>query len=357
MSWSASAPNGEAARTPSQYVMIAVIGIAVAIVGSFGFDQKQRYDEALARADRDTLNAAILVAETTARTFEDIDATLGAVILLQRDAEAGVRRDKATLFRLMRIINDTSPMIDVVGWFDAGGDLIVSSLAPDRPSINIADREYFIAQRDGAAKGLFVAAPVQSRANGAWIITMSRRLETSDGRFAGVVSALIDPAYFASIFRAVELGPGRIGALFRADGTVLAREPQLTERLGQSAATAAWFREQVPSAPSGTYRGRSVFDGSERILSFAKVAGGAQIASVSVPRSEALAVFYRNLVRSGVRYGVLLLLLFAGTWLLLVQLRRRQRADGRFRDLLESAPEAMVIAEPSGRIALVNAQM
>ncbi|HYM03869.1 MAG TPA: ATP-binding protein, partial [Stellaceae bacterium] len=47
----------------------------------------------------------------------------------------------------------------------------------------------------------------------------------------------------------------------------------------------------------------------------------------------------------------------AGTWLLLVQLRRRQRADGRFRDLLESAPEAMVIAEPSGRIALVNAQM
>ncbi len=191
---------------------------------------------------------------------------------------------------------------------------------------------------------------------GDWIIGVSRRLETPDGRFAGIAGAVVDPAYFAAVFRSINLGPGRIAALFRADGTVLAREPELTGRLGESAAAAAWFRNQVPRASTGTYHGPNVFDGSERILSFAKAAGGTQVVSVSVARAEVLAGFYRDVARGAARIGVLLLVLVAGAWIFAVQLRRRQRADGKFRDLLEAAPEAMVIVEPSGRIALVNAQ-
>jgi len=71
---------------------------------------------------------------------------------------------------------------------------------------------------------------------------------------------------------------------------------------------------------------------------------------------DAIAIFRHDVVRGGARLAVTLMALFGSAWLLIVQLERRQRADGRFRELLEAAPDAMVIVDPKGRIALINAQ-
>jgi PAS domain S-box-containing protein len=357
---SASSASSMAARrvveTPSRQVALGVAVIAAVILGSFAYDHWQRYDDALAKADRDTRNAAVLLAEHTARTFEGIDETLRAVASLHRDVTAGHYRDKATIHELLKTIDGGSPALRAIGWVDADGNRTVSSLFLDPPPLNIVEQEHFTAQRDGVAHGVYVAAPIRSKLTGDWIINVSLRLETPDGRFAGIATAVVDPNYFASVYRTIEMGPSRIAVLFRGDGTILAREPELTTRLGRSAAASTWFREQVPRATAGTYHGVNLFDGSERILSFAKVAGGAQVVSVSVLRADALADFRKDLARGVARMSFTLLVLLLGARLLTVQLRRRQRADGTFRDLLEAAPDAMIIVDQQGRIALINAQ-
>ncbi len=132
------------------------MGLAVIVavtLASFGYDSEQRYDEAIDRADRDTLNAAVLLAETITRTFEGIDETLGSVVLLQRDAEVGIVRNRATLQELLKIIENGSPPLRAVAWIDAEGHWLVSSMALDQPLLDVGEREYFTAQRDGTAQG------------------------------------------------------------------------------------------------------------------------------------------------------------------------------------------------------------
>jgi PAS domain S-box-containing protein len=329
---------------------------AAVIVASFAYDQVQRYQGALGAADRETHNASILLAEATARSFEDIDATLRTVVLLQHDIAAGVYGRKPAIRELLNAIQGSSPVMRAIGWTDAAGNRVASSLYPDPPPLNVADQEQFIAQRNGAARGLYIAAPYYSKLTGDWIIGASRPLESPDGSFAGIALGFVEPDYFAGVFRSLELGRSRVAVLLRDDGMVMVREPVDEHRLGRSVAAAPLFREHSPNDSVGTLHGRAFPGDRERIISYARVPGTRQIVSVSVTRADALADFRIGLIRGGARLGFVLFALVAGARLFAVQLRRRQRADGEFRDLLEAAPDAMVIVDADGRIVLVNAE-
>ena len=75
---------------------------------------------------------------------------------------------------------------------DDSGDLVASSLAANRPRINVAHESHFIAQKQERGIGLFLSPPVTSLQNGRKIITFSRRLETSNGKFMGIVTGFSD---------------------------------------------------------------------------------------------------------------------------------------------------------------------
>ena len=345
-------------NTSSGQVIAAVGLITTLILGSFGYDQWQRYDTSLAKADRDTRNAAVLLAENTARTFEGITATLHEVVSLRRDAEAGLYRDDGAFHKLLKAIDGSSPALSAIGWIDAQGNPVASSLPASQPPSDIAGQEHFTAQRAGKDGGerLYIAAPIRSPLSDGMIFNVSLRLEAADGRFAGIAAGVVDPNYFAAVYRSIELAPSRIAALYRGDGTILVREPPMPDRLGRSVADADWFRGLAPRGPAGTFHARNYFDGTERIASYARVPGRAELVSVSISRDDALGDFRLQLLQAGARLGLLLSALFIGAWLLIRQLRRQQRADGMFRDLLEAAPDAMVILDRQSRITLVNAQ-
>ncbi|HUH85649.1 MAG TPA: ATP-binding protein [Stellaceae bacterium] len=342
-------------NTPGRQVATVVAAVAIVILASFGYDQWQRYDEVLARAGRETRNASVLLAETTARTLEAIDRTLRAVVSLRRDVAGGVR-GTALVHDLLEAIRGGSPVMRAVGWTDAAGNLAASSQYVDPPPLNVANQELFAAQRDGRAQVVYIAAPSQSKRNGEWMIGVSRRLETADGRFDGVALGVVDPGYFTTVFRSIELGSSRAAVLLRGDGVVMVREPPDDRPLGQSVADGLLFQEHLPRSPVGTFSGRAFLEGSERIISYARVPGSQYVVSVSIARAAALSEFFRDFRRGLIRVGITLLALIVGGGLLVIELRRRQRADGKFRELLEAAPDAMVIVDRDGRIALANAR-
>ena len=89
----------------SHQVVIGVGAIAAVVLISFVHDQHQRYEDAIALADRDTRNAALLLAENTARAFDSIEGTLRALAALHHDVVAGVYQDRATIHNLMAAIH------------------------------------------------------------------------------------------------------------------------------------------------------------------------------------------------------------------------------------------------------------
>src|SRR5258708_20791678 len=91
---------------------------------------------------------------------------------------------------------------------DAQGTQRHRSHGSSPPNLDVSDRSYFIAQRDGTAKGLFFSEPLVTRSEGRVGIVLSRRLEDAAGSFAGVVTAILDLEELQHFYGAVNLRNG-----------------------------------------------------------------------------------------------------------------------------------------------------
>ncbi|OYX82200.1 MAG: hypothetical protein B7Y75_06615, partial [Azorhizobium sp. 35-67-5] len=92
------------------------------------------------------------------------------------------------------------------------------------PMINVADRDYFIVQRDRPPKTLFISRPFISRdADKAPSVAVSLRRSRPDGSFDGIVMGIMKLSYLQELLSATHLGPNGQVALLRSDGVVLLR--------------------------------------------------------------------------------------------------------------------------------------
>ena len=96
------------------------------------------------------------------------------------------------------------------------------------PEIDFSDRNYFKAhvERD---VGIFIGEALKPRPpyDGAPFFGVSRRRQTDDGSFAGVIQASVLPEYFENFYARIGHDAGSFFALGLTDGTVLARFPVL----------------------------------------------------------------------------------------------------------------------------------
>ena len=105
---------------------------------------------------------------------------------------------------------------------DENGDVVLASTLP-LPKVNLADREHVKLHREHDTGRPFISKPVVARVNGHSSVILTRRLNHPDGSFAGVVGVAINPSYFSSVYRQVDLGEHGIVALVgREDGIIRA---------------------------------------------------------------------------------------------------------------------------------------
>ncbi|QAZ69309.1 response regulator [Solidesulfovibrio carbinolicus] len=109
--------------------------------------------------------------------------------------------------------------------FDADGKMRGHSREWPTPRVMVADREYFTAQKAADGDFLFISEPLRNRVNNAWMISLSRRIDTPSGVFAGVLMAAIDVQYFLDIYTALKLPHDATIVLRRGDGLPLAAYP------------------------------------------------------------------------------------------------------------------------------------
>ncbi len=110
-----------------------------------------------------------------------------------------------------------------VNIIDAAGNWLGGSLLTKGD--NVLDRAFFRHHRDSPDRKLFIGIPIQIRVSGQQIITVSRRLQSADGGFAGVVFAAIGLSYFTSHYASDDLGTNTSVLLAMTDGTLLAQHP------------------------------------------------------------------------------------------------------------------------------------
>ena len=340
---------------------LAVFGVAFAgaIVVLFLVDLQGRYREAITRANQSVRNHAEVLAAEAARAFDSVDRSLRVAEIAHRTAlesvPAAAREGAArTPHEVLEQIQRTSPMIVSIGWTNAAGDLLVASHSAAPSARNVADRSYFIAQRDDPDAGMFVAPPFRSGRTGDWLTSASRRLTNSDGSFAGVVNAMLDPAYFAGIYRSINVGNGGTVMLFHRNGSLLAREPFIAHAIGRSFATGPLFSTWLDQADVGTFEVNGYFDGQPRISGYKLVPGLPLVVLVSVSRGEVLAPWYRYLYTFGPMVAFVVVVILIGTFLLVRQTQKIGDTSNELTLTLDNIAHGLVMIDSELRLIVCN---
>ncbi|HXA35676.1 MAG TPA: ATP-binding protein [Steroidobacteraceae bacterium] len=303
---------------------IAILGVLVVVgfAGSSAYDAWRAYNNALAATNREIINVATALAEQTAWTFQGID-------LLLSDTARWYQSDskKLTPERLDEVLANRSAgvrQVRLISITDAQGIQRHRSNGTPAPNLDVSDRSYFLAQRDGTARGLFMSEPLITRSDGRPGIILSRRLDDESGAFGGVVAAVVNLEDLAQFYAAVSLGNGGAVQLLRDNGQLLMRDPP------DSAAMEKRLPELAAPSASAT-RLTNPIDGKRDFIAVARVRDTPLVLAVTREEAVALHSWRDEAMRLAARSAVVALLGFIGIGLLWRQLRRIEAGEGALR--------------------------
>jgi len=199
-----TADSSRAIRLRRWIVIVGVVAI-VANAAASAYDAWRSYRQSIADTSRELSNVARILAEHMAGNLQTIDVLLRdtADWYAREGSHAGPGGIDAALANRAAGL----PQLAAITIADVNGILQYRSRTPAVPSAgDISDRSYFTVQRDNPAAGLFVSEPIVTRSGNRNAIVLSRRLADMRGRFAGVVTAIIELNDFQRFYHMINLG-------------------------------------------------------------------------------------------------------------------------------------------------------
>jgi signal transduction histidine kinase len=323
--------------------LVVMVGAALVAGGLvlYAINLKLLHDAAVDAAKTETRNLANVLSEHAERAFDSTDRALQAVVTLHDQVVRGVRMTPAQLHEALKDIQNRSSMLRRLTWTAMDGRRVATSDDDAGPTPNFAHQDSFRVQEFASDAGLYISHPFKpAEGDQPWLIGVSRRLNRLDGSFDGIAMGLVDPDYFVSLYRAIDIGRTRSATLMAMDGTILARAGNDNIAIGSSLAGRELFRRQLPKADHGTYITHNPLSRSNRIISYAAVRNYPLVMVVAIAENEALAGWWHQLLFTSAGFAVFLALAVAVAWLLIQRLEH----DEQRRKVLSAARRDAVAA-------------
>ena len=327
------------------------VAVAVVIVLLSGYMILRARSEAWKAAKTNSETLMLALRRDIERDFLLLDLSLQGA----HEALAGPGIQVSRRGLLLHAVFDQSASVEDVAAVmvvDATGRITLHSKLATSPAANVADRDYFVAQRDNPGLGLFVSRVYRSRlrANDP-SIALSRRLQTDDGRFDGIVVGALRLDYFKRLFQNLQLGPHGTLTLFSTDGHIVMRYPMRDEDIDRDISAADSTRRMIAGGNSGCFVAVAAIDGVNRLYTYTRVGTLPLILAVNLSVDD----IYANWQTQAFIIGPVLVLLCLSTLGLTVlfcrEVGRRSAAERR---LLNSSRELAVMAATDGLTGLGN---
>src|SRR5688500_13804771 len=261
----------------------AIFGLVLIAIFWIGTTQRSvtELSEAISSEYSKNGNLALALDVQTNQLLTGIDNYL---LLIKDQYEQGGAR--MPVRRLVAPAFGDEPSITFIGVANERGD-VVESLTEFAPT-NILDRGFFQTHRQSDTHKLLISQPVLGRVSGRWAITLTRRLNTPDGSFAGIAAISIEPRYLTQLFETTTLGAHDVMSLVLTNGVSLARRRGDNISFGENISASQLMSEQRVS-PIGNYIGPGGLDGRIRIFSYRTMKDYPVIVTVGTLEADALA--------------------------------------------------------------------
>ncbi|WP_375408701.1 ATP-binding protein, partial [uncultured Methylobacterium sp.] len=314
-------------------VTALVVGLGIpAVVAS---NLYQQYGHEIHAAEVNTANATRALEQHADRTLETVDTYLQAVVSLIGSRMDGLPPEVVHVALRDRMLQ--SKHLNNFLIVDADGRLTHEAAAyPARP-VDVTDRDYVEALRRNPDAGLHVGRPIVGRISGTPALPLARRITNADGSFGGAVVALLNPAAFQEIYDALDLGAGSTVALWRADGTLLVRAPNVPALIGKNYAATENYKRYILPRQTKPFWSIGSTDGVERVLALGFVPSYPLYVSATQSRDTTLRAWRKTAWTQGSVAGGLTLVLVLALLVLAREIGRRQRADLQVREAERSA--------------------
>jgi len=310
------ADAGEHARLRAGLVLLGPIIIA-AFAASSAYDGWRAYRHVIISTNREVENLTSALAEQTAWSWA------GTALLLTRMARWYPDHAQLSPQQIDQALAGgvaSVPQVRAMRIIDANG--LVRYTSDDTVPVgkDLSTRSYFVAQQRSAADDLFITPPLRTL-SGRSAVIVSRKILDAHGRFAGIVSAVVDFTDLSHLYAAVMLRGQFTVELLRDDGTLLVRRPAAPALIGRKLAALTALR------PGTAARIRSPMDGQREFIAVAPVPSVPLMVAVTRSEAIALAIVEQETIHGAIRTLLLVLLGSATIVVLLRQLRRVEQTD------------------------------
>jgi PAS domain S-box-containing protein len=300
--------------------------------------------ETLRLAEADLLARLDTLHGHAERVFEVQSLALAAVDEhLKTLGEEQIRADAAAHHRFLRALRERTGSGLGLAVFDrAGRPLLDSDRAQPPADIDVSDRPYFRAHRDGTASGAVISSPFRSRAGGGaptFFVTARRSSPLGPGDFSGVVAAGVRVATFVGFWSQAVPDPDSSAILYTDSGVVLARRTPLPDD-DVVLPEGAPIRQAGAAGPRSVVTGISPLDGIERLLAARRlerfpvwIGLGVAASTVLAPWRARMAVYGAFAAAASILLAAMAIMVRRRTAALADEVAERARAEDRVRSL------------------------
>jgi signal transduction histidine kinase/CheY-like chemotaxis protein len=229
----------------------------------------QKREDVLGEGQETTIRTAAVLHEQALKVFDTIELVLARVTdrVRERTWDEIAAPETSDFLRDLK-----APLDQVVSiWVTDANGIVRAGSQGWTPGTSIGDRDFFRAQRERDA-GLFVSSAFSGRVTRTASFAISRRMPTPAGRFEGIVHVAVSPEYFERFFADVAPPVDHVAGLIRADGEILARQPERPEQSRLDPESPV--RKAIQLAPDGGFFDRAgSIDGKRRFLAHRRVGG------------------------------------------------------------------------------------
>jgi len=320
---------------------------------------------ALLESERELNNTALIFAEQMDRIFQGVDLVQSSVIDkiqslgISSSEDYARRMSSEDVHQMLKASTSGLVQIYAISLINADGRLINFSRSWPGPNISVADRAFFQAAKSDPRVMSYISEPGHNRTDGAWTMFLVRRVTAANGEFLGLVLGAVELSYFEKLFAAISLGQGSSITLFRSDGVLLTRFPQIESTIGKTFKSSV---DAVGAGDSGTVHFVGQIGGKDRLLAAHRLAHFPLILSVGIDTAAALAIWQKEtnvLVGAGALAAVtvaivILLIVRQQTRAHHLSLQRLALEKQRLNTAINNMSQGLVMFDAAERLVVCN---
>jgi diguanylate cyclase (GGDEF)-like protein/PAS domain S-box-containing protein len=307
------------------------------------------------RVEEETSSLARLFLQHAEDTLAMAD---GNLLVLRNVIESGIE-PAAAIAQIAALKGEGRPSVHglTYAYVLPTGDALVARDTVNIRRSPVVDTALFEQLKTAKRRDVVIGEPVVDPAIGRALIAAGRRVTSSDGGFAGTVTASVDVDALTQFFAETATSRRMSVTLTRDDSVLLARYPAVDGRIGTPVMKSEDFYRSIVRRGAGILRATSPFDGIARIIAYHASEQYGLVASVSVASDDVVAEWLWPAVqRAAMRLLTTLVIAAVGLWGLR-QMRLQAhtatllaKREAEFRMLVEGARDPILLLDTTGII-------